>query len=189
MIQSAAQLQTEPLLSKQLPDPETEYTKVQFLNVVITGIPTREGDGAETRAISTPALMFKDGRGREISIIVRKDEARTFKNVLERHPERAAVYELLVALLGKLDIEILGTFVHDLTDYRYLSKLRLKMAGDGEAVELACRPSDAILLSILSDSPIYVKNEFMEEFSVDITEIVSGRQNASSTFVEGKASR
>lgn len=175
MIPFASQLQTEPVLSKQLPDPETEYTQVQFLNVVITGIPTQGGDGDANWTIPTPALMFRDNRGREISIIVRQEEARTFKEILEGHPERAALHELLVALLGKLEVQIAGTFVHDLADYRYLSKLRLKIARDGQVVELACRSSDAILLSILSNSPIYVKSKLMDEFSIDITEILGQR--------------
>lgn len=159
---------------KHLPDPETKYTRVWFLNVVITGgIPDFEGGRAEDGAISTPsfpAVMLKDS-SRVISIIVRKDEARNIKDVLERHPDRATVYELLVTVLRKMHIETKGTFVHSLRSYRYLAKLRFKMPGNGEVVELACRPSDAILLSILSDSPIYVRNELMEEFSIDISEI------------------
>lgn len=180
MIPFASQLQTESVLFKRVPDSETEYTQVEFLNVVITGIPAQpvqEGDDARNWTIPTPALMFKDGRGRQFSIIIKQEEARTLKEVLEGRPERAALYELLVALLGKLDIPIIGTFVHDLTDYGYLSKVRLKMAGDGEVVELACRPSDAVMVSILSNSPIYVKNELMDEFSVDIAEILGERQS------------
>ncbi|MBI5029399.1 MAG: bifunctional nuclease family protein [Chloroflexi bacterium] len=166
------------IVSQQLLEPETEYTLVQFQNVVITGIPTQpthEGDEAANWTVPTPALMFKDGRGREISIIIRQEEARTFKEVLEGHPERALLYDLLTALLGKLNIRIEGTFVHDLTDYRYLAKLRLKMQGDDQRMELACRPSDGLLLSILSNCPIYVKNELMDEFSIDIAEILGQR--------------
>jgi bifunctional DNase/RNase len=171
----ASLLQTEPFCSEHLPDPGTEYTQVQFENVVITGIPDREGNGEETRGVPAPALMFKDDRGREICIVVRKDEARAVVQVLERQPDRPTVYEVFVTLLKKMGTEIIGTYVHDLTDYRYHSKLRLKMSQDDQVAELACRPSDAILLSILSGSPIYIKNEFMEEFSVNITEILGGR--------------
>ena len=156
---------------KHLPDPETEYTRVWFLNVVITGIPDLEGGKAEGSVIPTPAIMLKDCGKRVISIIVRKDEARNIKNVLERHADRATIYELLLTVLRKMHIEIKGTFVYNVRGYRYLAKLRFKLPGNGEVEELACRPSDAILLSILSDSPIYMKNELMEECSIDISEI------------------
>lgn len=160
-----------PVFLKQLLDPENKYTRVWFLNVVITGIPDLEGGKAEGSVIPTPAIMLKDCGKRVISIIVRKDEARNIKDVLEKHTDRATVYELLVTLFRKMLIEIKGTFVYNVRDYRYLAKLRFKLPGNGEVVELACRPSDAILLSILSDSPIYVRNELMEECSIDISEI------------------
>ncbi len=115
--------------------------------------------------------MLEDRRRRTISVLVSKNEAHAIKNVLEKHPDRATVYEMQVTLLRKLRIEIAGTFVYDIENYRYLSKLRLKLPGKGELVELACRPSEAILLSILSKRPIYVKNTLMDEFSVDIAEI------------------
>ena len=157
---------------KHLPELEAKYTRVWFLNVVITGIPDLEGGTAEEGlVIPTPAIMLKDCGQRVISIIVRKDEARNIKDVLEKHPDHATVYELLLSVLRKMHIEIKGTFVHNVREYRYLAKLHLKMPGNGEVVALACRPSDAILLSILSDSPIYVKNELMKEYSIDISEI------------------
>ena len=156
---------------KRLPHPEAKYTRVWFLNVVITGIRDLEGGRAEGLVIPTPAIMLKDSGTRVISIIVRKDEARNIKDVLERRPDRATVYELLVALLRRMHIEIKGTFVHNVRNFRYLARLHLKMPGNGEVVELACRPSDAVLLSILSDSPIYMRNELMEECSIDISEI------------------
>lgn len=156
---------------KHLPEPETKYARVWFLNVVITGIPDLGGGSAEGLLIPTPAIMLKDCGQRVISIIVRKDEVRNIKDVLEKHPDRATVYELLLTVLRKMHIEIKGTFVHSVRELRYLAKLHLKMPGNGEVVELACRPSDAILLSILSNSPIYMKNELMEECSVNISEI------------------
>jgi len=158
---------------KHSPELEAKYTRVWFLNVVITGIPDSKGGSRaeEDLILPTPAIILKDCGQRVISIIVRKDEARNIKDVLEKHPDRGTVYELLLSVLRKMHIEIKGTFVHSVREYRYLAKLHLKMPGNGEVVDLACRPSDAILLSILSDSPIYVKNELMEEYSIDISEI------------------
>ncbi len=159
---------------KTLSNSEIDFTRVWFLNVVITGIPDM-GDGTDPRVVPTPALMLQDCEKRQISIIVGKDEAHTFKEVLEKHPNRTSIYETFVALLKMMHAEILGTFVHGLKDYRYLSKLRLRLSGSAEVAELDCRPSDAILLSVLSDSPIYMRNNFLEEFSVNVAEILQPR--------------
>ncbi len=156
---------------KHLSDPEAKYTRAWFLNVVMTAIPNLSGDTADGSSIPTPAVMLKDHGRRVISIIIRKDEARNIKDVLEKHRDRATVYELLLDVLKRMHIEVKGTFLYNVRNYRYLARLCLKIPGDGEVVELPSRPSDAILLSILSDSPIYVKNELMEEFSIDMSEI------------------
>lgn len=175
MIPFTSLLQPEPLAINHTPDPECNYTRIQFLNAVITGVPDREGEGQEMHGMPAPALLFKDTGGREITILIRKDEARTVKDVLEGHPERATVYELVVALLGGLDMELIGTFVYDLADLRYLSKLRLKNARTGDIIEMECRPSDAILLSLLGKRPVYIKSTLMEEFSIDLNEIFAAR--------------
>ena len=157
---------------KRLPDSEAEYTRVWFLNVVITGIPDLEGGTTGERVVMpTPAIMLKDSGTRVISIIVKKDEARTIKDVMEKHPDRPKIYELLVSILKKAHIEIKGAFVYNVRNWRYLARLRFKMPGEKRVFELACRPSDALLISVLSDNPIYVRNELMEEVSIDTSEI------------------
>ncbi len=165
----------DPLILNVVPDPESQYTRVEFLNAVVTGIPERDGDAEDNRAMPAPALMFRDDRGREISIIVRRDEARAFKDVLERHPERTTVHELVLALMRKLEIQLIGTFVYDLEEYRYLAKLRLKMPRTGDVMEMACRSSDAILLSVMTERPIYIKSNLMDEFSISMSEIFGQR--------------
>jgi bifunctional DNase/RNase len=155
-----------------LPDSEAEYTRVWFLNVVITGIPDLEGGTKGERIVMpTPAIMLKDSGKRVLSIIVKKDEARTIKDVIEKNPDRPKIYELLVSILKKAHVEIKGTFVYNVRNWRYLARLRFKMPRDNKVSELACRPSDALLVSILSDSPIYISNELMEEVSIDTSEI------------------
>jgi bifunctional DNase/RNase len=160
-----------------LPLTEEKYTRVWFLNVVITGIPDLEGGTTGERVVMpTPAVLLKDSGKRVISIIVKKDEARIIKDVIEKNPDRPKIYELLVSILKKAHVEIKGAFVYNVRKWRYLTRLRLKMPGEDKVFELACRPSDALLVSILNDSPIYISNELMEEISIDTSEIPRQRK-------------
>ena len=133
------------------------------------------GSETEIRSTPHPVLMLKDRKSRAISVLVSRNEVHAIRDVLETQPDRIMVYEMQLALLKKLHVKIVGTYVYDIESYTYLSKLRLKLPEKGELVELACRSSEAILLSILSHSPIYVKNELMDEFSVDLSEILGER--------------
>lgn len=136
-------------------------------------MPTFDEREGATIVIPTPAIMLKD-YGRIISIIVTKEEARNMKSVLEGQQEQPGACEVIASLVRSTGTEMKGTFIYGVQDYHYLSKLCFKRPDRVDVEEVNCKPSDAILISVLTDSPIYVRSDLMDEFSVGISEIPRG---------------
>jgi uncharacterized protein len=74
---------------------------------------------------------------------------------------RPLTHDLLKNLLDYLECRLMRIEVSDLKDGTFYARLVLER--DGSAMELDCRPSDAIALALRCGAPIYVARAVMEE--------------------------
>ena len=78
-------------------------------------------------------------------------------------PPRPLTHDLLRQAIEELGGEAQDVVINNLMDHTYYAVIRVKK--DGELIELDCRPSDAIALSVHYDPflPIYVDDTVLAE--------------------------
>jgi len=72
------------------------------------------------------------------------------------------------SLLDQLGAELESVIIDDLHNSTYYAKLSLTL--NSKTVDIDCRPSDAIALSVRTRAPIYVADRVLEEAQVDWSE-------------------
>lgn len=78
---------------------------------------------------------------------------------------RPLTHDLLRNVIETLGYELAQVSVTRLQESTYYALLHLK--GPAGALEIDCRPSDAIALALRTDAPIYVAEEVLQEGEVD----------------------
>ena len=73
---------------------------------------------------------------------------------------RPLTHDLLVSIVVEMGGELRDIYINELRDGTYFAKLRV--AKDGEILEIDCRPSDAIAAAVTADCPIYVAEDVIE---------------------------
>lgn len=110
-------------------------------------------------------LTEKDG-DRRFPILIGEFEAQIInRRLLEEPPFRPLTHDLLRLVIEGLDGEPSEVVITEMKDHTYYAVLKIQR-GDQE-LEIDCRPSDAIALSVHYDPPlpIYVSEEVLDEVS------------------------
>ena len=126
-----------------------------FLEMRVTGI-------ALDPFTNTPIVILKDSTGKKIlPIWVGYSEASSIAMELEKTPRiRPITHDLLKNILDMADCKISKIEVTELKDNTFYSLMYLKK--EEKEIVIDSRPSDAIAIALRTDSPIYVKEEVIE---------------------------
>lgn len=126
-----------------------------FLEMRVTGI-------ALDPFTNTPIVILKDSTGNKIlPIWVGYSEASSIAMELEKTPRiRPITHDLLKNILDMADCKISKIEVTELKDNTFYSLMYLKK--EEKEIVIDSRPSDAIAIALRTDSPIYVKEEVIE---------------------------
>lgn len=74
---------------------------------------------------------------------------------------RPMTHDLITSVIKQLDAELEQIVIHELRDHTFFAKLILRR--DGELIEIDSRPSDAIALGVVEDTPIMVEDDVLRE--------------------------
>ncbi len=111
-------------------------------------------------------VMLREADGeRQMAIWIGPCEAEAITNELQdTEIPRPMTHDLLRNLVEELGAAISHIHINELREGVFFAKMNLDV--NGEAVEIDCRPSDAIALAVRSKSPIFVADEVIDEAGV-----------------------
>jgi uncharacterized protein len=108
-------------------------------------------------------LILRDSRGRRLAVHIGAFESMAIHNALQKEaPERPLTHDLMRNLLDRLGATLERVVVDDLWQGTFYAKLHLSRP-KAPALELDCRPSDAIALALRLQAPIYVAEHVLAE--------------------------
>ncbi|HEW91997.1 MAG TPA: bifunctional nuclease family protein [Thermotogaceae bacterium] len=81
---------------------------------------------------------------------------------------RPLTHDLLVNCIESLHGKFEKVVIHSIRDNTYFASLYV-VDNDGNEIEIDSRPSDAIVLSLKRDIPLYVANKVISESGIDLT--------------------
>lgn len=97
--------------------------------------------------------------------------------------ERPLTHDLMITLLDGLGAEVERVIINDVEDSTFYARLIVSMENElgHKIVELDTRPSDSIVLAVLSQKPLYVARKVLDSVD-DMTAILEKilRQNQES---------
>ena len=115
----------------------------------------------ETSPEQMIVLKERDGR-RSFSILIGISEAMAIDRAInERRAPRPLTHDLLNSVLQNLNVELERVVISDLRDKTFYGKLVL--VRNGETIEIDSRPSDAIAIAALRDTPLYVEEKVLRQ--------------------------
>jgi uncharacterized protein len=98
---------------------------------------------------------------RELSILVGSYEVAVIDRIVKERPsERPLTHDLLLAIVSNLEGKVVRAVIDDLKDDTYYAKVVVKRGKEEVAVD--ARPSDAIVLALKADAPMYVAEKVMK---------------------------
>jgi bifunctional DNase/RNase len=113
-------------------------------------------------------VALKDNLNRILPIIVGQFEADAIALGLRGKSRiRPMTHDLMQNIMESADIKVLSAVVTEEKNNVFFAKLHL--IASGHKLEIDCRPSDAIALSVRTRTPIYVTEKVMSEKSRDQT--------------------
>ena len=118
--------------------------------------------------------------GKQPIVLLKTAEGNRYLPIWIGHPEAAAIlmklqgasaprpltHDLLVNILGELDVEIVRVTVTELRENTFYAQITVQL--DGSEIDVDSRPSDAIALAIRADAPIYAADEVIEESAIEM---------------------
>ena len=110
------------------------------------------------------ALILKEIYGnRSIPIIIGIYEAQSIALEFEKaKPPRPLVHDIVKELIDMTELLFVETLIYDYKNGTYFTKLILKDDGN-DIVEIECRISDAVAISLRCDVPIYATSYVLNE--------------------------
>jgi len=106
-------------------------------------------------------LREHDG-DRQFPILIGINEALAIdRGVKGLQTSRPMTHDLIASIIKQLGSELERIVIHDLRDHTFFAKLVLRR--DGELIEVDCRPSDAIALGAVGNTPILVEDNVLTE--------------------------
>ena len=115
-----------------------------------------------------PIVLLKEVNGeRYLPIWIGAVEATAIAFALQGiETPRPMTHDLLRDILDSTDVSVDRILINDLVDSTFYATIR--MAREGQAVEVSSRPSDAIALAIRAGTPIYAEEAVLAEAGVAI---------------------
>jgi bifunctional DNase/RNase len=105
-------------------------------------------------------LLEVGGQLRRLPIWIAKDQAESIHVALSQIPlPRPNTHDLMVGLLGGLGRKLERIAITELRDSTYYA--RIELSGEGGAIDLDARPSDAIALAVRTGARILVAEEVL----------------------------
>lgn len=115
----------------------------------------------ETSEAQVIVLKEKEGP-RSFPILIGIMEAAAIDRAVHERPlMRPLTHDLLNNILMQLDINLEKVIINDLRGGTFYA--RLMLSRNGEQIEIDSRPSDAIALAAMRDTPIYVEENVLEQ--------------------------
>jgi bifunctional DNase/RNase len=111
----------------------------------------------------TPIIILKDvNSDLMLPIWVGAYEANAIALEIEKiAPQRPMTHDLLRNLIVEMGAEVRRVIVTELRDNTFFAVIEM-MNGEGDAVSLDARPSDAIALALRADCPIFVNEDVIQ---------------------------
>jgi bifunctional DNase/RNase len=108
-------------------------------------------------------VMLRETEGeRSFPIVIGIFEATSIDRRVRGLPSpRPLTHDLVASVIDNMGGELQDIYINELSEHTYYAKLRIRK--DGELVEVDCRPSDAIALSVTAKVPIYVAEDVITE--------------------------
>jgi bifunctional DNase/RNase len=117
--------------------------------------------------------------GKQPIVLLKTVESNKFLPIWIGHPEAAAIlmklqgaaaprpltHDLLVNILGALDVEIARVTVTELRDNTFHASITLRQ--NGNEVEIDSRSSDAIAVAVRAQAPIFAADDVIEESAIE----------------------
>ena len=117
--------------------------------------------------------------GKQPIVLLKTVDGNKFLPIWIGHPEAAAIlmklqgataprpltHDLLVNILGELDVEIVRVTVTELRENTFHASITIQQ--NGSEIEVDSRPSDAIALAVRAEAPIFADDRVIEESAIE----------------------
>jgi uncharacterized protein len=117
--------------------------------------------------------------GKQPIVLLKTADGNKFLPIWIGHPEAAAIlmklqgataprphtHDLLVNMLGELDVEVLHVTVTELRENTFHASITVKQ--NGSEIEIDSRSSDAIAVAVRAQVPIYAADAVIEESAIE----------------------
>lgn len=115
----------------------------------------------ETSEAQVIVLKEKEGP-RSFPILIGIMEAAAIDRAVHERPlMRPLTHDLINNILQNLEVDVDRVIINDLRGGTFYARLMLKR--NGEEVEVDSRPSDAIVLAAMRDTPIFVEEKVLDQ--------------------------
>ncbi len=118
--------------------------------------------------------------GKQPIVLLKTAEGNRYLPIWIGHPEAAAIlmklqgasaprpltHDLLVNILGELDVEVVRVTVTELRENTFHASITVQQ--DGGEIEIDSRSSDAIAIAVRAQVPIFAADEVIEESAIEI---------------------
>ncbi len=121
-------------------------------------------------ATMSPIVMLTDSDGRRaLPIWISQDQAKAIKLAInEQVSPRPLTHDLMVNIVESWDMDLEKVIIHSLQDNTYYAQLCLKQGE--QAREVDARPSDAIVLALRLEAPVWVMEEVISDASIPVNQ-------------------
>ena len=134
--------------------------------------------------------------GKQPIVLLKTAEGNRYLPIWIGHPEAAAIlmklqgataprpltHDLLVNILGELDVEIVRVTVTELRENTFYASITVQQ--NGSELEIDSRSSDAIAVAIRAQAPIYAADAVIEESAIEFEHEVEDTEEVVDKFKE-----
>jgi uncharacterized protein len=115
-----------------------------------------------------PIVLLKEVNGdRYLPIWIGAVEATAIAFALQGiETPRPMTHDLLRDILSQTDVSVDRVLINDLVDSTFYATIR--MASNGNSVDVSSRPSDAIALAVRINAPIYAAEEVLDQAGIEL---------------------
>jgi uncharacterized protein len=108
-------------------------------------------------------LCSKSDTTLKLTMLLGKYEAQTLAiDIKNLRPEAPLPLDLLTEVLKKCNYTVSESYIDGLDGEIFTAKIICKLNNSDKTIELNARPNDAINISIKTNSPIFVKTDFLQ---------------------------
>ena len=133
--------------------------------------------------------------GKQPIVLLKTVDSNKFLPIWIGHPEAAAIlmklqgattprpmtHDLLVDMLGELDVRCTQVAVTELRDNTFFASITLTINGSTE-LEIDSRPSDALAIAVRSGAPIFAAEEVIAESAIEFEHEVENEDEVVEKF-------